>query len=337
MALLVLVQHALRHPGMRAWSWACAAVAAAAVLVRYQGVLSTLAVATVVAWFEARRTSWRASLRGPAGWIAVGTLVGVAGWMLLAESCGGDLGEAVRHNLKRIAAQTDEPWFHRSTADYLYGSLSFLGPAGVVAAISATIVRRRDMGSDLRLALPLAVVCVHLTFGLVIALKAERYLAPVGPALAVLGSSLVERGLRIRARLQAALVLTFAVAALGTVLASLGRARSELDDEYRRVGAEVASLAAPNERVLLPHVQVAYWADRSHHVSVFESNAEVVLGWLRDRDARITVIVWDDRILFLHPGIEAGDRRRIHRYIAEHFEPVPIEVPHARVFRRVAW
>ena len=158
--------------------------------------------------------------------------------------------------------------------------------------------------------LAIAWALVNLAFCSVIALKAERYFLPGLAALAVLAASLPDA---IAAKSEAAAraarwtaIGLSAVALVSATLAWAARPRGSLNEHYRRTGDLVAAQIGPDDRVLLPHVQVAWFADRHYVISVFEPDAARLLARLRDPPERVELFVRDDRIATFHPQLDPG-------------------------------
>jgi 4-amino-4-deoxy-L-arabinose transferase-like glycosyltransferase len=330
-------------------SWALFALALLAALVRYQGAFLGLTGFAVLAIASRRRgAGWRESIAGAAAWSLAGAVVGTVGWFAFAWSCGGHPVETLALNFARLGARSDEPWFQRPLLDY-WGSLSrWVGPLvlGMVAGVLA--LHRRALATDARVFPLLAWVAVNFAFCSVIGLKAERYFVPAMPALCVLAGMIVspesferlrEAGASERfGRLLRALLLPIAalaaVASLLVVLLTLPE--RGVNRYYRDVGRSVAALVEPGDRVMLPHVQVAWFARRNYYVTVFEPDAAVLLERLTTPAHRVTAFVTDDRIQTLHPGISPGDRARIEAYLAARFVRVPGPA-HANVLVRRSW
>jgi 4-amino-4-deoxy-L-arabinose transferase-like glycosyltransferase len=301
------------------------ALAVAAALVRYQGAFVGGSGFLVLLLLQRRRLAVL-SLAGAAA--------GVLAWFAFATACGGSPLDALATNFGRLSSQANEPWFHKPILTYWRGLAGWVGPLLLAGVVGALLLERRTP----RILIPLAWVAVDFAFCSLIGLKAERYFAPALPALAIIASSIAAPAVAEQLKTRGVskrihrVVLPLAVIAALASLATLYKTRPKdgLTDAYRRVGERVAALTDPDDRILLPHVQVAWFARRPYYVSVFEPDPDVVQAWL---DA-VEVVVTDDRILTYHPNLGPADRNRLDAHLRAHFRRVE-SPPHANILVRV--
>lgn len=317
-------------------------VAALATATRYQGAMLG-GVVFVALVLQARREglTWTKAVVGRAGWCLVGAGLGGVAWIIVATACGGDFLGALTSNLGRLAEHSAEPWFHRPLGEYWISLLgSWVGPFVLVGTIAAVVLRRGTLRSSWLMAGMVAWVLVNLAFCSVIGLKAERYFAPAMPVMCVLTSALVAEDGSTRASilLRRWVPVGAALAAALSLVTLLARLPDpSVNAHYARAGREVARLTEPDDRVMVAQVQLAHLARRHYVVSLFERDPERVLGWLRDPQARVTLIATDDRILTYHPQMPKADKERIQRYVREHFERRPSDVEHLVLWQRIRW
>ncbi len=309
-----------------------ALTAALAVLTRYQGVLLACTSAPIL-WWSGRRAA--------AVWALGGAMMGALSWLALATACDADLVGAFVHNAGRLSAASTEPWFQRPLVTFWIDLAVAVGPTTGVAAIVAALVHGRPIAKRPALVLAIAWAAVNLGFCSVIALKAERYFAPAFASFAVMAASLpaaIEARVPAAARAARWIAIGLVLAAIASTVAAWGaRPRGQLNAHYRRVGELVAAHVEPDDRVLLPYSQVAWFADRHYVVSLFEPDGARLLSRLRDPSERIELFVHDERISTFHPQIDPAARAELERYVADHFRDVPTALDRTVVSRRVRW
>jgi 4-amino-4-deoxy-L-arabinose transferase-like glycosyltransferase len=332
----------------------CATLAGLACLTKYQGILAPLCgvmyLGVVGCRAGSRAARKRALLAG--SWVTAGAGVGLLLWLVVAISSGGDFLGAIGHNLKRVAYQTDEPWFHAPLPAYWQTLRVMLGPVYLVAGVALSVfLRGRQLWSDPRFLLLSLWGLLLLTFCSSIGLRAERFFYSACPALAVFigslassetyrGSWLARRSGSLLRAARLAVIVGLVMATSWTAVRAFSAARRldgpEVNSRYREIGLAIQRAIPTDERVLLSRVEVAYFAERNYFLSQYDTESTTLLKTLEDPGERITLYVEDSPDMF-HPSLPVDDRNRLQEYVESNFALLSTPGLPVRLYKRTSW